>query len=866
LTLPTGVAAKSFTPERVGVLPFRIYAGDEMAYLNDEIRKAIEKKLSSDGASIVKIAPVAGITDATGGLDPETVRKIGLEAGADYVVWGSLTWIDGQYSIDTKLIDTASTDPVRSYFSSGNGIEKIPSTMTELSRELSFHIFKQEKVVEVRITGNQRIESDAIKKNIQTVPGDVFLTKSLSDDLKRIYGMGFFDDVRIEAEDGPGGKTIIIQVTEKPTIKKIIFKGNRTFEDEDLQAVLDIKTGSILNVLGIQKNIDRLENLYTEKNYQNIQIEYLVETLENNQGDLTFSITEGDKVRIKKIEFMGNAAYSDEDLRDEMKTSEKGFFSWLTSSGDLKKEDLEQDISKLTAFYQNNGFIEARIGEPSIETRDSWIYITIKVHEGSRFKVGGISLTGDLIRPKETLMDNIKIGKKSYFNRQVLRNDIVFLSDLYADEGYAYPQIIPKLDEDKETKVVNININVQKGAQVYFEKIFIGGNTRTRDKVLRRALAVQEGELFSGKKLRRSVRNIHRLGYFDDVQVNTRKGSGDDKMILDINVKEKSTGSFSLGGGYSSVEKAFASGSITERNLLGYGLNLQLKANVSSTTTRYSLSLTDPWLFDIPLSAGIELYNWETEFDNFDKDSKGGSIKAGYPVWLDTRLFFKYYYDIADIKNIDEDAAQSIQDLEGRNVTSAVALTLRYDTRDRLFYTLRGQDHRISVEYAGIGGDVKFIKYTGELGVYFPIFLGLVGFLHSEGGYVEPHSGGLLPDYERFYLGGIHSMRGFKWREISAQDEDGDDIGGDKFAQFNAELHIPLLKEAGILGILFFDTGNVFNTGESIDFGELRETAGYGIRWNSPVGPIRLERGHILNPEGDEDSSGRWEFTMEASF
>ncbi len=866
LALPVGVTAKSFRPEQVGVLPFAIHAGSEMSYLKDDIKKAIEKRLSSDGATIVEMKSVSNDVKTAIENDPESVRQMGLNARADYVVWGSLTWIDEQYSIDAKLINITTSDPVRTYFVSGHGIENIPNTITELSRELAFHIFKREKVVEVRISGNQRIESDAIRKQIQTSPGDVFLTKSLSDDLKRIYGMGYFDDIRIESEDGPGGKTIIINVKEKPTIRKIHFKGNRIFEDKDLLAELDIKTGSILNDLIIQKNIDRLKNRYMEKNYQNIQIEYQVAALENNQGDLTFSIREGAKVRIKSIEFMGNSAYSDEDLRDEMKTSEKGFFSWLTSSGDLKKEDLEQDISKLTAFYQNNGFIDARIGDPSITTKDNWIYIKIKVHEGPRFKVGTISLTGDLIQPKEALMKKIRISKEPYFNRRVLQDDIVFLSDLYADQGYAYPNIYPKIDEDKDNNVVNIDIKVQKGAQVYFEKIVIGGNTRTRDKVIRRALKVEEGELFSGKKLKRSVRNLHRLGYFEDVQVNTRKGSGDDKMILDINVKEKSTGNFSLGGGYSSVEKVFATGSITERNLLGYGLNLQLKANISSKTTRFSLSLTDPWLFDIPLSAGIELYSWDYEYESYDKKSRGGSLKAGYPIWTDTRLYFKYYYDVADVDNIDEDAAQSIKELEGKNVTSAVIGTLRYDSRDRFFYTTRGQDHRVSIEYAGIGGDVKFIKYTGELGVYFPIFFGLVGFLHTEGGYVEQQGDGLLPDYERFYLGGIHSVRGFKWRAISAQDEDGADIGGDKYVQFNAELHIPLLKEAGILGILFYDTGNVFGSNESIDMGKLRQGAGYGIRWNSPVGPIRLERGHILDPEGDEDSSGRWEFTMEASF
>jgi len=859
----SSVVAQPQPGEKVLVLPFRVYAGDDLAYLKDEIKNAIEENLKADGATIVTTEKLPVELALSEEFTPEKIRQVGRQAGADFVVWGSLTWIDEQYSVDANLIKTVVAEPFRSYFVAGKGVETVPGTVANLSRDLAFHIFKREKVVGVQIDGNQRIESDAIRKNIQTVPGDVFLTKSLSEDLKRIYAMGYFEDVRIEAEEGPAGKTIIFKVKEKPIIRKVKFQGNRVFDDDELMETLDIKTGSILNVFSIQRNIRRLEDQYNEKNYQNVKIEYQVEEVDKNQGDLTFSITEGDKVRIKEIEFEGNETFSDEDLEDELKTSEKGFFSWITSSGELNKEDLEQDVSKLTAFYQNNGFVQARIGEPEITFKDNWIYIKIKVHEGPRFEVGNVTLEGDLIMPEDQLMMRVLITEEAYFNREILRKDVVSLTDIYSDQGYAYADIIPKLDEDMENQVVHINIKINKGSPVFFEKIIIGGNTRTRDKVIRRQFEVYEGELFSGKRLRRSVRNLHRLGYFEDVQVDTRKGSGDDQMILNIDVKEKSTGTFSVGGGYSSVEKFFGTASITERNLFGRGLTLDLKANVGSVTQRVSVDLMEPWLFDTPLSAGVQLYTWNFDYDTYEKDSTGGSIRAGYPIYTDTRLFLKYTYDIADVINIDEDAAQSIKELAGKNTTSAILGSLYYDTRDRFFYTTRGQDHEVSVEYAGLGGDITFIKYLGKLSVYFPLVKGLVGFINTEGGYVTNHGNGLLPDYDKFYMGGIHSLRGYEWREVSATDENGDDIGGNSFVQLNAEIHIPLLKEQGVLGVLFFDTGNVFGEGESIDLGNLRQTAGYGIRWNSPMGPIRLERGHIIDSVG---SGARWEFAMEASF
>lgn len=866
MMLSPPVMAQSRVSEKVWVLPFQIYASDDMAYLSSEIKKALEVKLKSDGATIVSSKDFPQGWGVNEKIDPEKIRGVGRQAGADFVLWGSLTWINEQYSIDASLINTATEDPPRSHYVANKGVETVPATVAELSRDLGFTIFKREKVAEVKIIGNQRIEVDAIRKNIQTRPGDVFLSKSLSEDLKRIYTMGYFEDVRIEAEEGPAGKTVIFKVTEKPIVRNIKFKGNRVFDDEELMGTLDIKTGAVLNIFSIQRNISRLEDQYKEKNYQNVKIEYLVETVEQNRGDLTFAITEGEKVRIKSIEFEGNEAYSGDDLKDEMKTSEKGFFSWLTSSGDLSKEDLEQDVAKLTAFYQNNGYIQARVGEPKITFEGEWIYIKIKVYEGSRFRVGNVSLKGDLIMPVDQLKKKLEISEESFFNRQILRNDIVTLTDLYSDEGYAYADMIPKLDQDLENKVVHIDIRIKKGAPVYFERILISGNTRTRDKVIRRQLEVNEGELFSGDKLKRGMRNLHRIGYFEDVQANTRKGSADDRMILDVEVKEKSTGTFSVGGGYSSVENFFVTGAIQERNLFGHGLTLDLKGNIGDKTKRFNLDLIEPWLFDIPLSAGVGVYKWNYDYDNYEKDSTGGSLRAGYPIFDDTRFFLKYYYDIADVDNIDEDAAKSIKELEGKNVTSAVTGTIRYDSRNRYFYTTSGQDHRVNAEYAGIGGDINFIKYTGELGIYFPLLKGLVGFLHTEGGYVTEHSNGLLPDYQKFYMGGIHSLRGFDWREVTATDEDGDEIGGNTYVQFNAEIHIPILKDQGILGVLFYDTGNVFGEEESVDLGNLRQTAGYGIRWNSPVGPIRLERGHILDPEGDEDSGGRWEFAMEASF
>jgi outer membrane protein insertion porin family len=336
-------------------------------------------------------------------------------------------------------------------------------------------------------------------------------------------------------------------------------------------------------------------------------------------------------------------------------------------------------------------------------------------------------------------------------------------------------------------------------------------------------------------------------------------------MILKIHVTEKPTGTLSFGGGYSSIENFFVMAAIQQRNLFGRGQILQLRGEIGGTTTRYTLSFTEPWLFDIPLSAGFDVFNWQRDYDTYDKDTKGGGVRFGYPVWDFTRLYLSYSYELADISDITDDASESVWELEGSNVTSSVSSTLRYDSRDKIFNPTKGSDHSFTVQYAGLGGDIGFTKYLADTGWYFPLFWNTVGFLHGRGGYVTENSGGKLPDYEKFYLGGINSLRGFDWRDIHLTDEDGAKIGGEKFIQFNVEYLIPLIREAGIMGVLFFDTGNVYDETDDIDFGELRESAGFGIRWYSPMGPIRIEYGHILDPEEGE-GDGRWEFTMGSAF
>ena len=868
--LIAGHSAAARETVHVMVLPFEIHASQDLSYLKEEIPRVIEEHLQTEGAILVDFLQP---TTSTGiKSDVNAFRQMGLAAGADSVIWGSMTRIGNSISLDINMVETVGTQPVFSVYEATMGMENLRTIAKKSAEKLALQLFHRETITQVRVSGNQRIEADAIERVIRIKPGDVLRAGEISKDIKNIYKMGYFDDIRVEAEDSPSGKAIVFHVKEKATIRQISFSGNQVFKDEKLKENISISTGSILNIFTIKSNIEQLQLMYKEKNYHNIKIDYSVKDRENNQADIEFVIEEGEKIKIKGIAFQGNKTFADKQLKKLISTSEKGFFSWITSSGELNREDLSQDAARLMAYYHTKGFIHAKVADPVVDFEDKWIYITFKIEEGERFRVGTIDIDGDMIFSKARLMPGLQISKEPYFNRETVRKDILWLTDLHADTGFAYADISPLTKEDPQNHIVDITYNVNKGEKVYFETIDISGNTRTRDKVIRRELRIYEQEVFSGSRLKRSVRNLHRLDFFEDVKVNTPKGSAEDKMNVNVEVVEKPTGTFTFGAGYSTVDDFFVTGSVSQRNLFGRGQILKLSGQIGGVSDLYNLSFTEPWLFDIPLSGTVSFYRTRREFDTYDKTSLGGGLGVSYPVYDFTRVSLSYRYDVTEIEEVTENASDNIKALEGTNTTSAISTALSYDSRDRAFNTTQGQDHRLTYTFAGLGGNIGFNKIVGELGWYIPVYKGLVTFLHGESGYVRQLEGFTLPDYEKFYLGGLNSVRGFDFQGINIRGVNSEgqitEEGGEKYVQFNIELTYPLFKDLGIVGVVFYDTGNVFGPDDPIDFGSLRQAAGYGIRWYSPIGPIRIEGGHILDPieENGEDSGVNWEFSMGGAF
>ena len=867
LSLPTAGAAAD--QDKVVVLPFKVNAPDDLNYLSVQIATVMADQLKRDGAAAATLGQddLARLTNRT--MDAVKAREVADQYAAQKVIWGSFTLVGSRFSLDARMADIADDGALDSFSEQGEQIENLLNVIKQLTAKIELKLFQQKIISDVSVQGHDRIEADAILRLVEAKPGAIYKKNQLSKDLQAIFKMGYFDDLRVEAEETPEGMAVIFHVKEKPTIRRIKLKGNLRFEDEEIKENMTLSTGAILNIFRVQSNIEQIESMYKEKNYHQIKITYNIQPTQKNQADIQFVIEEGKKIYVTSIRFDGNDSISDKKLKKVIQTSEKGFFSWLTSSGDMDRDELDQDAALLKGYYHTQGYTRARVADPVVDVGPESIEITFRIDEGPRFKVRQVDIAGDLILDRQELAKSFTLKSGEYFNREKLRNDVIEVRDIYGSYGYAYAEVNPRVKEDLDNLVVDVTYVVDKRQEVYFENIFITGNSRTRDKVIRRQLRVKEQGRFDTKALKRSIRNLYRLDYFEDTKVNTQKGSADDKMVLNIDVTEKSTGQFSFGAGLSSEENLFLMGSISERNLFGRGQILRFNGEFGSSTTRYSLSFTEPWLFDIPLSGSVSGYKQEKEYDEYDRNSFGAGIGVSYPIFDYTRLYWNYAYDHSDVEITDFDNVDdTILEIEGIVISSSTTVSLGYDSRNHGLNPTEGSKHRLSFEYAGIGGDVGFNKYTAETGWYFPIFKDLVWFMHGKAGIVDKNADDkLLPDYEKFYLGGINSLRGFDFRGVNIKDVNaaGEETkrGGEAMVQFNFELIIPLAKNIGLLGVVFYDTGNVYQ--DDIDMGDLRESAGYGIRWFSPLAPIRIEYGHILDPRDDEDD-GRWEFTMGGAF
>jgi outer membrane protein insertion porin family len=726
------------------------------------------------------------------------------------------------------------------------------------------------RVDEIVIEGNRRVEQGAIRAVLSARPGEAVPAEEIDRDLQAIFRLGRFRDVTAEIEERNGKNVLVYKVEEQPLVRRIEFADNKELSEEKLRPLLTVKVPDIYSPPKVKETIEALRKAYIEEGYYAASIDPQLVVNDENEGTLTFRINEGTKVYIDNIRFDGNNVITDKELRKVMETKEKWVFSWLTGRGTYNEQILQNDLEIVADHYYNQGYVQVKVRQPRITLSEDneEMDVDIEIDEGAQFRVGELNVQGDLLQNSEEILALSKLKPNDIFSRELLRASVLAINNLYADRGYAYVNVSPLTRIDPEKKLVNLVFDIEQGIQVTIDHIRIIGNSKTRDKVIRREMKVAEGELYNASKLNESRRKVNNLGFFDEVKIATTK-SADDRMDVDVEVKERPTGTFSVGVGYSSVDGVVGQGSVTQENFLGRALKLNLAASVGSKSTTYQLGLTDPWFLDRDLTLGFDLYKTDREWDDFSKRTNGGDFKLGFPVTENSRAFFIYRYEEKEIFDVDATATQFVQDQEGESTLSSVTGTLTRNTTDYRLDPTRGSVASASVEFAGLGGTQKFAQYNLDYRHFFPFKWDTVFSAHGHLGYIHGVGGEEVPIDERFFLGGLNSLRGFESRTVGPRERNLDDTdweysGGDKAAYFNFEYLVPLLKEMNLKGVLFFDAGNAWGEEERY-FDDMRYSVGGGIRWFSPMGPLRLEWGYNLDPRDDEPQSN-FEFSIGSFF
>jgi outer membrane protein insertion porin family len=847
--------------KKIALLPFDVYSKTSAALLQEAVYKGISSELTKSKRIQIIDRDTFLKTIEGKRIDEKVAISTGNATGADYVVMGSLSEIGTQIGVDVRVVNIREGKTLPGFFSYGKGIESIGKIASQIRKEIMIKLSLEQKIIRIDFKGNRKIETTAINQVLKSGKGNLLDEADIAADIRAIYKMGYFDNVAADVTESPEGKIITFILQEKPLISEIVIKGNKEIDRGDIEGVIGFKVRQSINFEKIASSVEKIKALYDNKGYYNAEIKYEIHKEGDKDVRIVYNITENNSLHIKTIFFKGNRAFTDKELKKTMTVTEWTLFHFLTDSGLLKKDQLSQDISKINAFYLNNGYINAKIGEPEITHDRKWIYVTIPVVEGKQFKVGKVEITGDMLNvSRASLIKNLKIPKREFFDRESIIKDMEYLTQACNNEGHAYADVAPRTAPQEKDQTVDVEYHIKKGNLVYFNRISITGNTKTRDKVIRRQLAIVEGDLYNSSNLKKSYMELNRLRYFEEVNFQTEKGPDDTLTDINIQVKEKPTGVFSIGAGYSALDYAMVTASISQQNLFGRGQTLSLKASMGSKTTMYELSFIEPWLFDIPLWSKFDLHNYTRVYDTYDLDSKGFGAIFGYPLWEYITGYIGYRLNSNNVQNIQPGASRYIWDQAGQMTTSTTSVTMTRDTTDDVMFPSKGAKHSATIDYTGgfLGGDASFTRYGVSSAWFFPLPLDTVFAIRGRAGFLEEREGKKIPVYERFYLGGINSIRGLK--DVGPVDPaTGDVIGGLTMMNFNVEFIFTLIKNAGMKGVLFYDTGNAWESGYYFD--DMRKTAGAGIRWYSPIGPLRLEWGYVLDRKSNEPDS-RWEFTI----
>ncbi len=712
-------------------------------------------------------------------------------------------------------------------------------------------------ISEIRIVGNQRIATETYQYYISSKAGAPYDAALIREDFKRLWQTGFLNDLKIEMETTPAGIVVILKVEERPLVKIVEYSGNKKVSKDDIETKLkdnniSLRIDQPYDPYSAKKVANAIEQLMIEKGLRFGTVKILTEGTGPSGTKVTFQVDEGPKARIGEIQFEGNKVFSDGKLKGRMKdTKERGMFSWIMRKDDFEKEKFDKDMERVQDHYYDNGYINARIDDPQIELiegKKNRMRLTIPVDEGDQYRVGDIHFLKNTVLTEAVLLKNMELKKGQVFNRSLLREGIEENQKAYGDQGYIYASLNPAFQPDETDKIINLNIDVQENGQFFVNRIEFTGNNYTRDKVIRRELLVQEGELLRVNRFRDSLDRIYRLGFFDDIKPNITPVEGvDNRADVTIDVKENKRNEIRLGGGYSEFEGFFGNVVFSTKNLFGTGKILTMNLQGGSRSENYGIEILEPYFLDRRISLGFSVFKYRYDYFNFLRDTVGGSLSFGFPIFEEFKGVMTYAYQIVDIENptdnsgtpIDESIFPGVELLQTDRTESRLTPQLIRSTVNNPTDPTRGTRLVFANEFVGgfLGGEVNYYKPSIVWSQYIKGFHKKHFFAYNvEFGYGTGFGGLELPFYERYFLGGDRSIRGYEIRIVAPIETNPISgrqfiTGGNKFFVTNLEYVIPLAGPLKVAG--FLDYGNAFLR-KGIDFTDMRGSTGVEIRFLAP--------------------------------
>ena len=733
------------------------------------------------------------------------------------------------------------------------------------------------KSIDVQYAGATTIAREKVLANMQTRVGRPYDERTVEDDIRNLYAMGNVTNVRIFGEPTADGVRVIVVIQAKAQINEVLINGPARLKPGRVRKQISAKPGDTLNEAALEADRQKIIDYYAGKGFTEADVRYTVEQNERaGTARVTFTVNEGDKVRIRSVSFEGNTVLKDREIKKVIQTKPKGLLNLFAKAAKVSNEALDADALAIRELYQSKGYIDVEVAPPRIDRVDGKVDITFTIREGTQYHVGTVTYAGTQVFGLDELTKNLKIKAGEIYSPQAVRSDIKAISDLYGSRGYLDFQAGADTSPGK-ANTVNVAFRVDEGVQSYVEHINISGNTRTKDKVIRREVAVAPGDVFNTVRVDASKQRLQGLNYFSKVDTYPGDTLVPGRKDLNVSVEEKRTGSFNFGAGFSSIDSLLGFAEITQGNfditrwpyLTGGGQKFRLRVQYGTTRKDFVLSLTEPYFLDYKLSLGGEIFYRDASFVSSVYDERRYGFDINVRKNLTDFMYVRAGYRLENIgiHNVDSDASEAIKQEEGDRLKSQLSAGITHDTRDNFFLTRKGHKIDLQAYVAGgfLGGNTDIYGFDLEGSKYFLLPWDTILTINGEVGSVSTWAGGdEVPIFDRLYLGGANNLRGFRFRDVGPKDENGEPIGGNTLARFTIEYTFPIVEK--IRGAIFYDAGFVNSRSYDFSVGDYNSDVGFGVRLDLPIGPVRIDYGIPLNSDRFNGSGGKFNFNIGYQF